>query len=136
MPTLTGGCLCGAVRYSATVDAVRSGLCHCLNCQKASGSAFSVNLFVPADRLAVTGALSQYKDTATASGRTVTRSFCPTCGASLMSETPAFANMVILKGGTLDDSTAVTPDTQVWTSTKQGWLQLDPAIRALPKGRT
>ena len=51
MPELRGGCLCGAVRYSTTAEPVTSGVCHCRDCQKFTGSAFGALLYVPKETL-------------------------------------------------------------------------------------
>lgn len=136
MTKLSGSCLCGAAKYEADVDEVRTGLCHCTTCQKVSGAAYSVNVFAPKDRFRMDEKnVSSYADASPESGRTVTRKFCKTCGSSLTSETEAFPGMVIIKAGTLDDNSALKPGVQVWTRSKQHWLNLDPAITALPKGR-
>ncbi len=136
MTKLTGGCLCGAVKYEADVEQVRAGVCHCTTCQKISGAAFSVNVFAPKDSFKINEAnLTSYVDSSPESGRTVTRRFCKTCGSSLTSETAAFPGMVIIKAGTLDDTSAVKPGVQVWTRSKQHWFNPDPAIQALPQGR-
>jgi hypothetical protein len=137
MTKLSGRCLCGAVSYEADVAEVRTGLCHCTTCQKVSGAAFSVNVFAPKADLKITNEanLASYIDTSPESGRTVTRKFCKTCGSSMTSETAAFPGMVIIKAGSLDDTSALKPGVQVWTRSKQHWLNLDPAITALPQGR-
>lgn len=136
MVRLSGGCLCGAVRYEAEVEAVRASLCHCTHCQKVSGSAFSVNVIAPADKVTFSGAApSAYVDSAE-SGRKLRRLFCPTCGSSLASEAEAFPGMIILKAGTLDDRSAVTPVVNIWTRSAQPWVIHDPALKSFERGRT
>jgi hypothetical protein len=55
MPQITGGCLCGKVRYSADVEPAFTGVCHCRNCQKESGSAFTIVIGIPQPALSVQG---------------------------------------------------------------------------------
>src|SRR5215203_4648191 len=55
MPTIAGGCLCGAVRYRSQAEPVMQVICHCKTCQKNSGSAFSMNVAVPQDTLELEG---------------------------------------------------------------------------------
>lgn len=134
MPKVQGGCLCGAVRYDGG-EAAGVGVCHCTHCQKSSGSAFSVNVFVKADTVSMTGEVGSYTDTAE-SGRKVVRKFCKNCGSSLASEAEVFPGILILKAGTLDDRSWLTPGVQVWTQSKQPWLDLGTSLRSFEKGRT
>lgn len=133
MPTVKGGCLCGAVRYEGG-EAGGAGVCHCTHCQKSSGSAFSVNVFVKADTVSITGPVSEYADTAE-SGRKVVRKFCSVCGSSIASVAEAFPGMMILKAGSLDDRSWVKPGVQVWTQSKQPWVDLGGTLKAFEKGR-
>ena len=59
---IEGGCLCGNVRYSADAEPAFVGVCHCKNCQKASGTAFRVVLAVPKPALSVQGTLKTFND--------------------------------------------------------------------------
>lgn len=135
MTRIAGGCLCGAVRYHSAAAAKGVGVCHCSHCQKTSGSAFPVNIFVPADGFALTGPVASYTDTAD-SGRTLQRAFCSTCGSSLFSKAQIFPGMVILKAGTLDDRSWVKPMVHVWTASRQSWCVIPAGITAFEKGRT
>jgi Glutathione-dependent formaldehyde-activating enzyme len=75
MPTIEGGCLCGAVRYRSDAEAVMQVVCHCETCRKNSGSAFSMNVAVPQDRLSIeSGSPRRYEDHSGASGRRSTGS--------------------------------------------------------------
>jgi hypothetical protein len=55
MPKFTGGCLCGAVRYEANAEPALVAVCHCVTCQKNTGSSYSFNLGMPADAVSITG---------------------------------------------------------------------------------
>src|SRR5258708_7305112 len=109
MPTpLTGGCLCGAIRY--TIDAQVSALraCHCRNCQKHSGAGGTVNAVVPTDQFKITnGATKEYQDSATQSGRTLSRHFCGECGSSIYSQRNPDPGFVVVRAGSLDDSSGM-----------------------------
>ena len=83
---LTGGCLCGALRYEAGGAPLRRFLCHCRDCQKSTGSAFQFGVTVPRSQFAWTkGTPARYTRTAD-SGRLITRLFCPACGSGLVNE--------------------------------------------------
>ena len=62
MREIVGGCLCGKVRYSATADPAIVAVCHCKNCQRQSGTAFTTIVGVPKEALKVTGTLRTYED--------------------------------------------------------------------------
>ena len=65
MPQITGGCLCGKVRYTADAEPVFAGVCHCRNCQKESGSAFAIVIGIPQTALSVQGDLKTFETRAT-----------------------------------------------------------------------
>ena len=113
MTTITGGCLCGAVRYEVKGEPVGQAVCHCRHCQRQSGSAFSVLLAVPAPALVLHGPDGLYEDLGE-SGATVERYFCSKCGSPLYSALPASPDVVFVKAGTLDDPTIMAPRVHVW----------------------
>ena len=120
-----GGCLCGQVRYKVLAKPVETVVCHCLNCQKQAGSAFSVVAFFPRDSLQVTGKLQTYEDLGT-SGQTVFRRFCGTCGSPVITDTENAPDMglIFIKAGTLDEVDDLQPSVHVWTERKHCWLTL------------
>ena len=124
-----GGCNCGGVRYAVDAKPVVVAQCHCRNCQRQSGSAFSVNLMVPAAAVTLTGSLRVYTDTDTKSGNAVLRKFCGTCGSPIFSELAEGNGMLIVKAGTLDDPAAFAPAVSVWTSTALPWVSLPDGQR-------
>src|SRR5215510_6475968 len=136
MAKLSGGCLCGGVRYESDAEPKGSAVCHCTHCQKTSGSAFSVNVIVPAASVKFTGdSLASYQDRGER-GRTLQRKFCRICGSSLASEAEAFPGAIILKAGTLDDRSAVKPAAHIWTASAQPWVKIEEGAVTYPKGRT
>ena len=76
----SGGCLCGAVRFESTNDAMLAAHCHCIDCRKSSGTGHSTHVVVPEDGFSVSGEVRFYDHPAD-SGNVVTRGFCPTCGS-------------------------------------------------------
>jgi hypothetical protein len=121
--TITGGCLCGAVRYEIQGDLAMQGVCHCSHCQRQAGSAFSTIAGVPAGNLTVTkGAPKSYLDHGE-SGKAVERQFCGDCGSPLFSLVEAAQGMTFVKAGTLDDTGLFQPAMHFWTRSKQGWVE-------------
>ena len=134
-PPITGGCLCGAVRYTIGAPVNQLIACHCLNCQKHTGSGGSVNAVVPADQFRITkGEPKKYDDSATKSGRTLSRFFCGGCGSPLFSHRNPDIGVRIVRAGSLDDSSGVKIATNIWTSTARPWDHIDPATACHEEG--
>jgi hypothetical protein len=129
MSKLTGGCLCGQVRYAAPGDPIFQAVCHCRNCQKQAGSAFSVIVGAPMAALTLTGELSTYDDQGETGG-VVHRRFCPKCGSPVLSEAATAPGLALIKAGTLDDPTWLDPKMHVWCASAQPWSPIpDDAMR-------
>ena len=124
---LTGGCLCGQVRYTIAEAPQFQVVCHCTNCQKQSGSAFSVNLGVRSDALEIIGTLKTYADRGD-SGNPVLRKFCGECGSPILSEIALDPGLAVLKAGTLDDTSAVRPQRHIFCASRQGWGMLPEEV--------
>ncbi len=122
--THKGQCLCGQIKYEFPNDPAIAGVCHCKNCQRQAGSAFSTLAGVPKAEFSMTGEPKLYLDSDTNSGNTVERYFCGNCGSPLYSVIPSQPDVLYLKTGTLDDTSQFTPMFHVWCSTKQRWVEL------------
>ena len=133
MQEIKGGCLCGNVRYESAEQALMSAACHCTHCQKQSGSAFSVNLIVPAAAFKVSGeTLATFNDVGT-SGLPVMRHFCNNCGSPIHTELDAMPGVVVIKAGTLDDPSWVRPQVNMWCSSAQPWVPMAEGIARFEK---
>jgi len=132
MPQIVGGCLCGKVRYSAGGDPAFVGICHCTDCQKFSGSAFSVVVAVAKPAVSIEGAVSTYEKIGD-TGKTVRRTFCPFCGSCITDEADALPGLVMFGAGTLDDPSWVKPATEIFCDSAQPWVKLDCALQSFPK---
>ncbi len=133
MPTnFTGGCICGAVRYECNADPMFMGNCHCRDCQKASGSAYDAAIGVPAAALKVTG-MVKYHDTKAASGNTISRGFCPDCGARLFAKSTGYTDLAMFTAGSLDDPSLYRPTMDIFIDSAQKWDHMNPALAKFPK---
>lgn len=121
---MVGGCLCGNIRYQIDGKALFTALCHCTHCQKQSGSAFSIIVAVGDGALSVEGKPEAYADRSD-NGRAVTREFCSNCGSALFSIGDGAPGVVFVKAGTLDDTTMLAPQMELWTDSAQPWVKLD-----------
>lgn len=126
---LSGGCLCGAVRYEVEGEAVMAGHCHCLDCQKASGAGHATHAFFPDAAVRISGELRDYSKTAD-SGAQVTRSFCPTCGSSLFSRSSNMPGGMTVCVGTLDNSDSIPMHLRVYDKRRRAWDAVDPGLPA------
>jgi len=100
---IKGGCLCGAVRYTAEADPTSASVCHCRDCQKFTGSAFAVLVRVTKEAVSIEGTPKTFTSLG-GSGNPILRHFCPECGSSIAEEPGTRPGMIILNVGTFDDS--------------------------------
>jgi len=128
---IEGGCACGAVRYRLTRAPMIVHACHCRDCQKISGTAFAVNLWI--ERKFVEGggdAPVAFPVPPGSSGKPHDVMRCPTCGTPLWHKYHAApGDTVLLCAGSLDDPAAVTPDVHIFTRSKLPWLELPKDAR-------
>ena len=113
MRILTGSCLCGQVQYTANTDPAIIAVCHCKNCQRQTGTAFSVIVGIPKSALSIQGKLKRFSDTGD-SGQTVDRNFCPECGSPIMSNVAVMPELTFIKAGTLDDTSWLDPRMHIY----------------------
>jgi hypothetical protein len=129
-----GGCLCGSVRYEFEAAPLLTAICHCRNCQKQAGSAFSLIVGLPAQALVLSGdTLAMYQDQGQESGKPVRRYFCRACGSPIKSEGDQAPGLVFIKAGTLDDTSWLAPSLAIWCDSAQPWLRLAPELPACPR---
>ena len=131
MPELTGGCLCGSVRYTARTEPIFFSLCHCRDCQKFTGSAFGTLLGVARDSIEISGTLKTFTKVAD-SGNPIARHFCPECGSSIIEEPARRPGLVILNAGTLDDPTAVKPAIEIFCDRALPWVPPASGTKRFP----
>ena len=119
---LTGGCLCGSVRY-----VLKEGMrlapyaCHCTDCQKRTGTAFSEHMLFAEKDIEVEGALDTAEYTQP-SGAKSTIYGCGTCKARIYAVNDRRAGFASLRCGTLDISSDIVPAAHVWVKNKQPWI--------------
>jgi hypothetical protein len=126
--TREGGCACGAVRYRLTSEPLFVHCCHCLNCQRQTGSAFVINLLIEADRVELLTGDPQPVDVPRERGKQrIWR--CPTCQIAVFSKYTS-PKLRFVRGGTLDDPASVSPDVHIFTRSKLPWVELPDSVPA------
>jgi hypothetical protein len=124
-----GGCACGAVRYRLTSEPLFIHCCHCLNCQRQTGSAFVINLLIEAHRVELLSGDPQPVDVPRDDGSKQRIYRCPTCHVAVFSEYGR-PEVRFVRGGTLDDPSGVAPDVHIFTRSKLDWVELPDSVPA------
>jgi hypothetical protein len=133
--TITGGCLCGKIRYSVSQPAEKIIACHCTHCQKTSGAGASFNTAVPASAFTIiAGTPKVFADTPD-SGNIMNRFFCGDCGSPIYSQRTKTPEMIVIKVGTLDDSNDMKLVMNIWTKSARPWMTIDPASECHAENR-
>src|SRR6478672_567504 len=116
MTTREAACSCGQLRVEATGDPVRISLCHCLACQRRSGSAFAIQARFPSDRVHVAGRFREYVRLADEGGEKRTFHFCPDCGGTVFYTTSDAPDLVAVPVGAFADPSFPAPTVSVYES--------------------
>lgn len=125
-PRLTGRCACGAVRFAMNGPPIIVHGCHCLGCQRRTGSAFAVNALIERDRITLTGEAAPETvrtPSALPGGKPIHR--CPRCRLAVWSGHALLGEAVVLVPvGVLDKARHIAPDVHCFTATKHPWVVL------------
>ena len=109
MNRFTGGCLCGDVRFEASGQPYRVGLCHCLDCRKHHGTPFHASAIFPESAVTITGEPGNYNG----------RYLCPRCGSPVFSR--SYYEIVVYLVS-FDDPKQLKPKYYIWTVRREVWL--------------
>ncbi len=124
---IEGGCRCGAVRYSIAVETLPPVYaCHCHICQRASGSAFSVQALVAEDSLTVNGPIV-VREIATEDRISIQR-FCGDCNARVYNTNTRRPGIAVIRAGTIDRSEELECKAHIYTDFRQRWVTLPPDV--------
>ena len=126
---LEGGCACGRVRYRLADEPLFTHCCHCLSCQRQTGSAFVINLLIESDRVAIIDGRPQPVDAPRDDGSTQRIYRCPSCQVAVFSEY-TWPELWFVRAGTLDEPSTVVPDVHIFTRSKLPWVALPEATPA------
>lgn len=124
---LTGGCLCGGVRYEFDAEPESMQYCHCDTCRRVTGSAFNIGVGLPANALRLTGKTQTYTHT-----NNVSREFCPMCGTPILTRGE---KSVWIRAGTLDNSEGLHPTAEMWTEMAVPWSRIPDDIPSHPQAK-
>lgn len=132
--SLTGGCLCGAIRYTVSAPVDRLIACYCTDCQHVSGTGASINAVVPAAAFRIDHGTPKVFSKPADSGRLLNRHFCGDCGCPLYSQHSPEA--IVLKVGGLDRPVeGMRVVTNIWMRSRPAWAPIDDSVPAFEGNR-
>lgn len=132
--TVSGRCLCGAVEYAVTGEAIFAAKCHCLDCQKLSGSGYMFVVAYPEDSVTISGPMTHYEKIAD-NGMKAQERYCGTCSSRIGARCESMPGIVLIAVGSLDDPGAVSPEMEIYTARAHHWDVLDvnlPKFEGMP----
>jgi hypothetical protein len=124
--SITGGCLCGALRYEAASEPTYAGYCFCADCRKASGSGWVGFMGFAASGLRVSGEARQFKSKAMYGE--ATRNFCPSCGGLVFGGIVGESDSHTIYAGSLDDPSAFRPTMAIFNRDRPDWAPLPAGL--------
>ena len=129
----TGGCACGAIRYSIAADPVFMNHCQCRDCQRVSGTGHGSYLTFAARGLVTVSGDATRRDMICDSGAIKSHAFCPTCGSPVYLTFAAMPDLFTVHAASLDEPGRYTPEAVTYTVRGQPWDRLDPALPAFER---
>lgn len=127
MSNRSAACSCGQLSLVAEGDPVRISMCHCLECQRRTGSVFGAQAWFPKDRVTVQGQSTPFERVAD-SGNRIVFHFCPTCGSTVYYEPEAWPDRIGVPIGVFADPTFPAPRVSVYESRKHPWVKTPDGI--------
>lgn len=124
-----GGCSCGEVRYRLASEPLFVHCCHCLNCQRQTGSAFVISVLIETDRVELLSGRPQPVDVPREEGRSQTIFRCPSCQVAVFSQY-GHPGIRFVRAGTLDDPASVAPDVHIYTRSRLPWVAIPDSVPA------
>ncbi|GHD55292.1 GFA family protein [Jeongeupia chitinilytica] len=123
----TGRCLCGDIHYTAAVEPLFAGNCHCTDCQRSSGGAYIPAMFFPEKEVVVSGD-ARYFESMADSGNMHRRGFCRNCGSQLFAKFSHLPGLLGIKAGTLDDTSRYVPKLDFHVASATTWDFMNPQL--------
>ena len=129
----TGGCQCGKVRYEVTEQPLNVYTCHCLDCQRRTGSSFGIAAFFAKEQATITQGSSTQFRRGSDSGSDVTFHFCGVCGSTIWWEPERLPSMIGVAVGAFADPAFPAPMQATWDRRQHRWLHLPGQIVSYPQ---
>jgi hypothetical protein len=132
---IEGACSCGSIRIEGEADPATTSICHCTDCQTATGTAFRVSIPVAGENFRITGEPTIYIKTTAESGNPRAQAFCGKCGSPLYSTTPGEGRQAsyIVRVGILRQRDQLEPKRQIWWRSARSWVTGLDGVRKIEK---
>ena len=130
MTTRRAACSCGQLTLAAEGEPLRISICHCLDCQRRTGSVFGVQARFPRDKVGVEGRSSAYVRTSD-SGNRATFHFCPDCGATVYYELEQVPDAIAVPVGAFADPAFPAPRVSVYEERRHAWVGMPADVEHL-----
>ncbi len=127
-------CQCGQLTVELPEPPPAVVACHCLACQRRSGSPFGVLAYYPADQLTIGGDAKRY-ERPTDGGGTFETFFCATCGSTVYARAAKHPTQIGVAVGAMADPSFPAPLRSVWEQSKHGWVTMPERAQNFPQGR-
>jgi hypothetical protein len=127
MKTREAACSCGKLRLTAEGEPIRISVCHCLACQRRTGSAFGAQARFPAERVRVDGRSTEYARTGD-SGGTARFHFCPECGATVYYRLDRIPDAIAVPLGAFADPDFPAPRVSIYEARRHPWAVIDADV--------
>jgi len=121
--TRQAACACGQLRVACAAEPRKVSLCHCLECQKRTGSTYGIAAFFPRETVTVSGEATRFTRPSD-SGHAVTFHFCPTCGSTVYWEPARMPQLIGVAVGAFADPGFPAPSQAVYDQHRHGWVTL------------
>lgn len=133
---LTGGCACGAIRYACDAPPMFMWVCHCRDCQRATGGGGAVNVVFAKSAVRFTRGEPKYAERTGESGHHTYRGFCPDCGSPLAAKAELIPHIQGLSAASFDDPAQFRLVAHIWTDSLQPWDVLPPDVPRIARTPT
>jgi hypothetical protein len=130
MPTRVASCCCGQLSVTVTEEPIRVSICHCLACQRRTGSVFGAQARFRADAVEVKGRSQKYLRVGD-EGHRIAFHFCPDCGATVHYQIEGLEGKIVIPVGAFADPAFPAPTVSVYESRKHAWVSIPSQIEHL-----
>ena len=131
---MKAACQCGRLTAALPGPSPAVVACHCVDCQRRTGSPFGVLAYYPADAVTIAGEAVRYVRN-TAMGGTFENFFCPTCGTTVYVRAGKHPAMIGVALGAIADPTYPPPIRSVWEQSRHGWIAMPDGAVRFERGR-
>jgi len=132
---LTGGCLCGGVRFEVTEPLLGAGYCHCTRCQRRTGTAASASGRIAPGSLRILQGEELVRSYEPTDG--FAKDFCGFCGSALWSRNPHDPDWIVVRLGAFDGDPGIRPSYHQFVAYAAAWQEIpDDGLPRFPERRT